>query len=254
MVGDSGGAPQNVEGFNHALPALLLILERPPQWFGYSVGVLWTLQYEMVFYLLSGLAVLLLGSRLGVLAFSALCLGAAGVASVVLAPEAMGKVGISNAWFWCSQFSFGSLLAYTWRRGKMQSISSQGLVYFVLGLALLVSMWDIKPTPFTKFSVSLAASFASTLLIAGFLLCSDYQKYFGIPQFVGKISYSIYLVHAVVLDYGARAFHLKTNEWGYFFPTILLMSCATYMLVEKPGIMVGNSVICRIFPSKTKMA
>lgn len=249
-------SPEKMDHFYRNLPALIFMLERPPGWLGYGVGVLWTLQYEMVFYLLSGLAVLVLGPRLGVLIFSIACLCAAGVASLTLAPGGMGRVGLSVAWFWCAQFSCGSLLAYVWRTGKLKPLLGVDSLYFVAALVVLaaLALSGIQATPYTKFSIPLAASFAGTLLIAGFLLSSSYPRYLGIPQFVGKISYSIYLVHGIVLDFGSRVLHWPIREPFYFVLIVLLTSYATYTLIEKPGIRVGNWVIRKIFPQKAVMA
>lgn len=239
--------PERLIEFYNGLPKLLFILERPPVWFGYGVGVLWTLQYEIVFYLLAALTAMAFGPRVGVLAFSLVCLSLGAMGLIYLRPSNLGT-GLSKSLFWCAHFSFGSLLAYLWHTDRLKTLKNRRSILFLLPLIVFAGLWGVKPSPSTKYTASFIAALAGAVLISGFLLCSNnYPKFFGLPQFVGRISYSIYLTPAIMIDFGTHVLAWQIRDFVAYFLIVLSLSYATYSLVEKPGIWVGNWVTRKIF-------
>lgn len=247
--------PEKLNDFHRHLPWLLLILQRPQEWFGYGIGVLWTLQYEMVFYLLSASSVLLFGPRRGVLI---LCFVSMGIGVLVQAALSLGyadQIASSRFLSWsvhfsCIHFAFGSLLAYLWHADRLSRFAKYNWLFFALSVALLGSLWGVQASPATKYAASAVASFGGALMIAGFLLSSDYPRFFGIPQFIGKISYSAYLVHAILIDYGFGVLGWNIDNPAVFLVLVLSISFVTYSLIEKPGVRLGSWIARRAFPSK----
>jgi len=85
-------------------------------------------------------------------------------------------------------------------------------------------------------------SFVLTIFIAGaFLSRVEFKNLLlesPIPQWLGKISYSLYLSHALVLRIFVNAFGL----WGTVaaFPVIFLAAWALWLLVENPSILLSR--------------
>lgn len=85
-------------------------------------------------------------------------------------------------------------------------------------------------------------SFVLTIFIAGaFLSRVEFKNLLlesPIPQWLGKISYSLYLSHALVLKIFVNAFGL----WGTVaaFPAIFAVAWALWLLVESPSILLSR--------------
>jgi peptidoglycan/LPS O-acetylase OafA/YrhL len=66
-----------------------------------------------------------------------------------------------------------------------------------------------------------------------------------IPQFLGKISFSLYLVHPIVLLSLTFAFGNKVGWWAQFpvyIAAVVFLSWLFYLAVEKPAIQLGRRV------------
>jgi peptidoglycan/LPS O-acetylase OafA/YrhL len=118
---------------------------------------------------------------------------------------------------------------------------ARGETWFALGVVLLAFALAISDLQFL-------ASFAFVALIVGSALpCRSTDRLFGNPVslFLGKISFSIYLVHITVLGCVARAvdrFHLSAAPLVERLALtlaipfgILTMAYLTWRLIEKPS-------------------
>jgi peptidoglycan/LPS O-acetylase OafA/YrhL len=179
---------------------------------------LWSLSIEMCFYLLAPIF-----TRLS---------------SAVLA----GLIGLSVAVYWIypyfssdtfskTLFGVGSAgLLWPWLAGFL-CYRHRGVVYnplclIVLG-AFLISHLDESHAPGS------IALFASTILLVtqGHLI--PFTKFFAaLAQWLGDISYPLYVVHYPVLVIISAQFH---NPPALFiFEAIIMVACATYYLVDLP--------------------
>lgn len=62
-----------------------------------------------------------------------------------------------------------------------------------------------------------------------------------IIQFLGKISYSIYLLHFIILNNLPKSFS-QIEKFGFGFGFTILLSSVTYYLIEKPFIKYGKKI------------
>jgi peptidoglycan/LPS O-acetylase OafA/YrhL len=193
----------------------------------FNAGIHWTLHFEWVFYLVLPIASLILTKT--PLRFIAVPI----FAYVLLSPY---------KGYWMI-FFFGIAAAHTvhkypampWLKGKLAGLLP------VLGLAMVYFM-SYKPYSLQQYVVSLLV-----------LLCFIYgNSLFGLlrtasAKFLGTVSYSIYLLHGIVLHLLLTAvnnFHpivtmSPLEYWGYILVAGLvtvLVSAFTYQYIEYPFI------------------
>lgn len=135
-------------------------------------------------------------------------------------------VGVIIGLFYLSQYSINSL---TWAR----SLVAGALLFFVL------SYFG---------AIKLPEGYYSNILVCGLLLLAlllrNKVKPYRLPKFLvylGDISFSLYLVHPIVIIFLPRIFHvfnadiLLTKPWYIFivFPVIIGLSSLSYFLIEK---------------------
>ena len=215
-------------------------------------GVYWTLPVEIVFYLLCT-ALLLLGSlfdprRIGALAALlvvafAVCVPTVGSGKSILDP---------NIAFWF--LNLAVMLWGTLYRSQRDAVASArsgvavvllwGLLFcFVIGLPLL----SLTGTPYVRREmVAYIAGFAIFLLGTSFVRIET-----RVTDWLGQISYSIYLFHSIV--FVSMQWWLLRQPVGSWWRTrhlgiymgagllvVLIVSTLVYRLVEKPGIDLGH--------------
>ncbi|AOJ06495.1 acyltransferase family protein [Burkholderia mayonis] len=214
-------------------------------------GVTWTLKYEWLFYLSLLATAWFAKPRTQVaLPFFALVTGTIGAI-----------VWPNRDWSLGALFAAGMLVAAlpgcqprTRLAQSVQSIAAIGL------LATIFIGWT---TPFGPAQVLIAAIFF-------YLLCSG-TTIFGLlrtlaAQRLGYISYSVYLMHGIVLTIafaspGVHEFALRsdTRFWLVILACTLIVSVgasAIYLCIEQPGIRAGQRLIRRLrratpMPTKT---
>jgi len=151
--------------------------------------------------------------------------------------------------YYMEAFLFGTIAAVfkqAYDAGELQTLSKYIPIFAVLGAAgLIITMpsvysWilgqDIKPSYF-KARIFMSSLFWFPILV--FLIC-ERQTLFdrimgsGIMRFLGKISFSLYLVHTSVLNLvlalGLTGF---LGAWMVLLGSIAI-SFVTYTLIEKP--------------------
>jgi peptidoglycan/LPS O-acetylase OafA/YrhL len=267
-----------------------------------SINVMWSLSYEMAFYLLVtclfvaglhrfsaqvavlfGLAALVLGQtlpmlvitdRLGMTKASAaaaaiLLVGVAGATSrrrllalpagVLLGATALALLALnSRLWPWQSllipAYMFLGTAVYRAERGQIKAWKAGAAAVAVLGCAVgsaLIGMLHPGPHAGTfdgnrQYVCSLALAVA--VFGAGFVLR---QAHFPTPlQWVGRISYSTYLVHPVLGAVFARqlrkyggAHAAPSHQIGVFLlfvTAVLALGSVTYLVIEAPSQRLGH--------------
>jgi peptidoglycan/LPS O-acetylase OafA/YrhL len=211
-----------------ALPGLLTFTQDAPGWFGYGFAVLWTLAIEFWFYVTFPflLAAALLTRRV----IPCIILGIA----VSLASKIFGFGGITLHYY--DHFLLGSLCAAAIKFRAVPAFAKwPGL--FAAGIALILLI-AATPYPgdrgFLWFCQSLGAAVGAALvIIAGHVQPPSVS----IPSlaFLGRISYSVYLMHAVVLDVIVltNPTLMATYLWAFVAATLAL-STFTYYAIERP--------------------
>jgi peptidoglycan/LPS O-acetylase OafA/YrhL len=194
----------------------------------------WTLNYEMFFYAVFALAIVL-PRRGAVLAVTVLFLLLIAIGLTVPLPQPFA--------FWFSpiilEFCFGMLIALAWRDG-MRLPRPAALVLIVAALAAYAAsmVWG----PFVAWRW-LEWGVPGAMLVAAFTLVRDTPpagpaaRFLG---FLGDASYSLYLVHALVIPAVRRLMPtLDTPLMPWLYALVLVAAsiaaaCLSYLWFERP--------------------
>ena len=230
--------PEKYTFFKDGLLGLLTMTGMPKENLGYSVDILWTLQIEFIFYILAPL-ILLFFSSINILKILVITLLFFGVA--------YGFISLDVNYpflFWGGAIATGSLTSIFSQNiiihlaGNQKAVAISLVVISLAGICVLfflppanLHLWQIE--------VFLASFFGSGLILA-YVICPDLPVMWGLP-FIGKISYSMYLIHGLLIDYGRSVFGLPVNNHPIFaFIFLVFFSTVTFVFIEKPGIAAGR--------------
>jgi peptidoglycan/LPS O-acetylase OafA/YrhL len=222
-----------------------------------AMGLYWTLVVEMLFYFCC--AFLLFARSLDNyprLAIIATSLIFAHMGAVLLCRIGYpGQLYLTSLWFLHLGIMFWGTLFRAWHDGKMQSVfaiaCTWGLLAFLLVIYPAYCVFIVKyPVGyFVPYVLAIAIFVAGTTLL---------KIRFRPLARIGEISYSVYLVHPVVLLLMLWA--LKRTEVTSFWRTrhlatylllnmalTIALSAVTYRWIEQPAIAMGRSLSRRWF-------
>ncbi len=214
-----------------------------------TAGVVWTLRYEWLFYMC-----------LPILAMMALKFNRAGIfllllVTVLLFFHPIKLYSISTRFF--IFFAIGGGGAYVYQRVKIPESFITNKLMSSLSL-LVITFAILYPIGYDFVHLILVAVF--------FLLIAFGNDLFGIFHLkssilLGEISYSIYMLHGVVLYLVFTVFnsvkiqHDILQNYLIFMPVIsiavVLVSAATFILIEKPSIKFGRKYMSSSILIKT---
>lgn len=205
-------------------------------------GVVWTLRYEWIFYLLLPLAALAARDRRTHLPATALALAVC-IAWLLLNPTHWRKIEVVCP----ALFLVGMTCASLHRLGMRPRLSdglASGTVLTLLSLTFagFSSAYGAGPVILLGFAFFLIASGCT---VFGLLTCRPARR-------LGDVSYSIYLLQGLMLAAVFRPAPMREIALGSplgFWSLVLLcalvlvaVSGVTYALVERPGIALGRRI------------
>ena len=206
------------------------------------LGVGWSLNYEMMFYLLFGLSLLVHpGRRIAVL-FTALGLLLAGH---YLLPPAADAGALHVALYllgdyYLLYFAAGLLIARLQNDGRLHAVLPRlGDKTVIAALLLLLAAYCI-PAWLTRLPVLLAQGLMALVCIASLLLCTlekpaapgQAPAAVKLLKLGGDASYCTYLTHGFVMGPSARLFDLFGRQ-----PDPTLFACAMFVVCSAAGIL-----------------
>jgi exopolysaccharide production protein ExoZ len=144
----------------------------------------WTLNFEMYFYLLFGLS-LLLPARARLAALVLLLV--ASVASGILLRPLTSAAGRTYTDFKLLEFAAGALIGHMWHVGRIRLPLAASLIFIVLGFVLLVGA--------TALPGNLGRLLGASAVIFGALQPRIVESRNSLLLLLGNASYSIYLTH-----------------------------------------------------------
>ena len=212
------------------LRSLLFVPFNNPAYFGRVWPLLipgWTLNYEMFFYAVFALGLLIRKP------LTTVCLAIPALAGLGLAAHFTDPALKTYTDFKLLEFTAGALLGLAFQRFSFKGLAPLLPVGFVL-LMLINPFRDWAPP---------ALLAASTLLTAGALsLERSFKRPIGVLKLLGDASYSIYLSHLLVLSLGYRLLpRLPLTGWPQFiaFAVFVLtgsaaFGIAAYYFLERP--------------------
>mgnify|MGYP005810549261 CR=1 FL=1 len=217
--------------FVTALPGMLTFRGAP--WLGMGTGVFWTLNVEFWFYICVPIVVLVFGK--GWRLFAALsALAVFSIAALFGLTSHLSGVLPGGSFPWMNELIFGALAAVAIELGLFERFRTPTAGQFhsvswisfgvLLTICLFVSndsravVWPLEAT-------------VASLVAAAWILTwarSDVDLAMSPLIFLGKISYSVYLVHAIPLDYFGRI----------YLPPI------DFLALSKSWVVIAGAVIC----------
>lgn len=234
-------------------------------WLYSGIAPAWSLGVEEAFYLVFPLLVpVVLGTRslkakvclLTVIALSLFALGM----GIKIASAGRGGFLATDSLLILStifgrfiEFAFGILAWIWWRRSTLSSgdfvrrdIIATLCFAVILGLSVLRSLSD--PTTQMRVLTNLAAALAASLMFVSLVSGRSWLRSLFIwrpIEYLGKISYSLYLVHAIDLSAIKALYHklglakALTTDAALYLPFGMLVSVvaamAAYHMVERPA-------------------
>lgn len=224
--------------------AVAINLTMLQRFFGYSdlLGIYWTLQLEIVFYVLCCamfLMRILNESMWNIVAIVGLLLAA-----------------IAMSWL---RYSYGTKLpvalplslammfwGHIWRTGTDSGNRKPGLSLAVVYAAAMIPISLLaynNDMGFGETWYRYCLTYVGSLV---FFMLATYYKMFSIARWLGAISYSIYLFHTFVIFLAFHFFSRLISVYGIMFWSVLLVTvvCAVsaviYILLERPMIELGK--------------
>ncbi|MDH7637266.1 acyltransferase family protein [Sphingomonas oryzagri] len=212
------------------------------------LGLGWTLNYEMVFYI--SMAVLIaLNVRRTVTALTLLFVGAT-IAGLFITTD------YPQIWYWTRscilEFAFGAGIAMLFRRGV--SIPTwAGIAMVVVGIAAwqgTVALWPVSEAGFNVRGITWGV--AAALIVGGLTFSTAMVRMLewggpkGLLQQVGDASYSLYLCHMFVVRLMTMAIGRYAHGYGaILYVLVTLAVCVgaamlSYRFLEKPLIQLGR--------------
>jgi peptidoglycan/LPS O-acetylase OafA/YrhL len=209
-----------------------------PQYGNDLIGVEWSIAVEFAFYILLPLLVLMCRWQLGVLAIVALLVGSLLYKWTLL--EWLGEPFWSNRNFsllsHIEPFMIGILTFLAVKRGLISAGTK--LPLFLVCACLLFTTAKLGEGTWSETMIAAITALA----IAN---CTSAGVTRAVLSFwplvmIGKISYSVYLTHFIVIGYFPFPIPLGANErvLAQLFVT-LVISCLLYLVVEQPGRRIG---------------
>ena len=194
----------------------------------------WTLNYEMFFYAVFAVAIML-PRRSAVFAITALFALLVALGLLVRLPQPFA--------FWFSpiilEFCFGMLIALAWRDGRrLPRGASLLLIAAALAAYAASAVWG----PFVAWR-ALEWGVPGAALVAALALARETPAPGPVARvfvFLGDASYSLYLVHAIVIPAIRRlmpAFDPALMPWLYALALIgasIAAACVSYLWFERP--------------------
>lgn len=195
------------------------------------LGVGWTLNYEAWFYAMFAIALLLPKKRR---------IPALAIVFAVLAafrPLVRGDTGFllrttSPLWF---EFAFGMVIGALIESGRLIS-QRTGIVLLTIGVAALVGIHQTRP----GFARTAAFGIPGALIVAGCVSLEDVFKrgWAAALKTLGDASYSLYLVHVLLIDVIGRTLGSKfAPPAGVFAVCVFgatVAGLAVHRFVERP--------------------
>ncbi|MBN8992492.1 MAG: acyltransferase [Rhizobiales bacterium] len=242
ILSDMAGNLERKSDIIAALPSILTFTEMP-KWLGFGIGVMWTLHVEFWFYVTLPIAMLIFGRERAIIIFAIMLLGL-GVLSYFRA-----DLGQFLPLRYGMALAPGTLVALAWKKNWLQHVKFGSLGWLlVTAVAAVVYLWTLEHKPFSHWMFQvMAASLCACAMIIAFLN-DDRLQILPFSWWIGRISYSMYLMHGLVIDYGITTLPISPFLPNYgrasllFALVLIVVSTLSFLLIETPGIWIGRKL------------
>lgn len=242
---------------SNVIAHFLFIFGFSKDWINSIITVEWTIFVEVIFYLSLPIVFRYINNKNRAFLFSAVAFVVAVISKYIYYHFFRGD-GLMDSWYYFFiiqnyvYFTFGVVLFFLFKENKTYTQNVLRLAWLLFYLASAVAV--IKNLSGIIFA--LLAAFLVYLMKYDSKLSLPFNNRF--TKYVGIISYSVYLTHRAMLSFVDNVIvspnlSILSQNLGLRILAILLsiflvivVSTATYHLIEKPGISVGKFVIRKL--------
>jgi peptidoglycan/LPS O-acetylase OafA/YrhL len=233
--------PERLSKLIAGLPGLLTFTKIPAEG-GYATAVAWSLHAEFWFYVCFPVVFAITYKR-GLLPLAIVALISVSIVVKIFGGLAETWPIASGQWLtiaYLDQLMYGAICAVlVEKRSAIVGLFSSKLWFWG---PLCANLMMAKLAPLNHWHLEMSAA---ALLCAVAILHHEASKQTLDNNFIawlGRISFSLYLVHAVVLDYLPYEKLPDILDTPSFLVVVLTLSFFTERLVERPGIRLGHSI------------
>ncbi|RYZ76978.1 MAG: acyltransferase, partial [Proteobacteria bacterium] len=181
--------------------------------FEHASSVFWSLGYEMIFYILVSIAFvvgILRRTSLFVLGFCCLC-----IINPVITRFILHKAPHLGVTFHFTTMFFGTLV-YRWYAGEITGRSFKLFYAFLFLTILLVNGFGLyghetSDVSGVKTFLPMTSAWVGAYSLFGLFLAAREFRYSGFAKRAGTISYSLYLIHPIVIAIGISTGNARLN-------------------------------------------
>lgn len=224
------------------------------EWIGTTAGILWTLYVEFWFYV-SFPILLVVASYFGLVWPMLACcillsLAAKIPDSIVL--HLAAKISAPGLLFqYYDQLLIGAAAAYAQKTKRVPSFikrpnTAKIAVLTILGFSLLLPFWHRN---YIWWIQSLSVCCATAVAILA-LTANPPKAQLPALSYLGRISYSVYFIHAMILDLIFKTTDSMPGQIPLYFLLTVAISSLTYFTIEQPF----NKLARRLLPFDSRMA
>jgi peptidoglycan/LPS O-acetylase OafA/YrhL len=227
-----------------ALPGFLTFMQTPNKVIDIETGVFWTLHVEFWFYLSMPLLIMLMGHgrRLLIVVFALIALSYALKFAPALFDASVPNFSPLSFLRWADNLLYGTIVAILMHHRRLKIPMVLRTPLLLGSFAAIIAIARFIPNTDRLITWPLEASVASllTALLLAAYLATPIEIHIAPWAWLGRISYSIYLVHAIPLEYANRL--AGSTRWSteILLSLVLVMATSLHYLIEKPGIRLGR--------------
>jgi peptidoglycan/LPS O-acetylase OafA/YrhL len=220
------------------------------EWLGFGIGVMWTLYVEFWFYILVPLVFIAARTtKLRLIALAVLSLASTIFLFVFLNAPNMPKLVTYfmpiYALTWMTPLLFGAIVAIK-PPGRIPFMRT---TWLCLGALILITLFVSNDERQIVWPVeAIAAAAIASVWIAAWH-ANDVKVPASPISFIGKISYSIYLLHGIALDWMDKipwpfgtASPLEWSKTWAIIAVVLVASTGMYYAIEAPAQRIGKQL------------
>lgn len=234
--------------FKQALPSLIFFINMPDEWLGFGVGIFWTLHIEFWFYLLIPI-VLRAVRKEQQFQVIFLLIGISFLLKFLKINfnHLIPNYSLFSTLIWMDNLLYGVLTALALQKLQVSNVEKVSanpfqlklILILIAAFSIILSMAFYLPSIGSVwFFESSIASICTAIII--FIVLQNNLFNYHLPTiitFLATVSYSLYLMHALPLEY-PTLFHIH----GIYKKLMLclLIALPLHYLIEKPGMSIGK--------------
>jgi peptidoglycan/LPS O-acetylase OafA/YrhL len=235
--------PESVETFDAFIPGMLTFASYPSN-VGFSAAVFWTLHTEFRFYVIFPFVFAACYPRNLMMPVAIVSIAASIVAKAAVGHSGAAVFTPSLTLIYLDQLMYGSICALLISSHSKLIPAFRNKCWFWGGLTIniLISKFALQKSydVFWYLETSGAALICALAILHHAANSTDLSDNF--IAWIGRISFSIYFVHGIVLDYLPADKIPDKLDTPSFLLVVLLLSFLTERFIERPGIRLSKAL------------